>query len=393
MRKIFFLSLWLLCGMAAMAKEIKPDTITWLYYPSRDDTTYYAQQIVAWQKRVDANNKDEWAWRNLALAYKSYNYKKGIYEFNQWDGPLTLILRKMEEAIPNTFTFELCCLYTRTCGRFHGNVTKAIELMPEDIYAPDLYLLIDRYINLPEYSETTLRALLGKAYLRNTFSMHEYQYCRNLLQSVEPNGILFTSGSFDIAALIQQEVFGMRKDVTLIPIIPLLNSQQNRDTVYKRLGIEPFRGRKPSDKDYNFHLIRHIITKSKRPAYFDTYMAQNHDICGDSLYNEGLLLKYSNHPYNNYAVALHNVRSVYYLDYLTEPVLTHEPWHYGYEYDFEYVFRLSYLVKKFELNGEQEQADRLYNILYKSIQLNTSNRYRPKAFKKLEESTGRKSKK
>ena len=91
MRKIFFLSLWLLCGMTAMAKEIKPDTITWLYYPSRDDTTYYAQQIVAWQKRVDANNKDEWAWRNLALAYKSYNYKKGIYEFNQWDGPLTLI--------------------------------------------------------------------------------------------------------------------------------------------------------------------------------------------------------------------------------------------------------------------------------------------------------------
>ena len=28
MRKIFFLSLWLLCGMTAMAKEIKPDTIT-----------------------------------------------------------------------------------------------------------------------------------------------------------------------------------------------------------------------------------------------------------------------------------------------------------------------------------------------------------------------------
>ena len=392
MRKIFFLSLWLLCGMTAMAKEIKPDTIAW-QYPVRDDTTYYAQQIVAWQKRVDANNKDEWAWRNLVLAYYSYNYRKKTDEIDQWDGPLTLILRKMEEVLPNTFTFELCCLYTRTCGRFDGSVTKAIELMPEDVYAPDLYLLIDRYIN-QDHSETTLRALLGKAYLRNTFSMHEYQYCRNLLQSVEPNGILFIfGGNLDITTLIQQEVFGMRKDVTLIPILPLLNCQQNRDAVYKRLGIEPFRRRKPSDKDYNFQLIHHIITKSKRPAYFDTYIEQNHFVCGDSLYNEGLLLKYSDHPYNNYAVALHNVRSVYYLDYLTEPVLTHEPWHSGYEYDFDYVHKLTYLVKKFELNGEQEQADRLYNILYKNIQLNHSHKYQSKAFKKLEESTGRKSKK
>jgi len=59
-------------------------------------------------------------------------------------------------------------------------------------------------------------------------------------------------------------------------------------------------------RKYMADVIMHLVKESKRPAYFSTDMLSFADINKDSLYNEGLLLKYSDHPYDNFAVAVSN---------------------------------------------------------------------------------------
>lgn len=60
------------------------------------DSLWYAGQVEAWQKEVDADGQDEKAWRNLfeaAWGLKSCSRGKN-------DGGIPRVLERMERAIP-----------------------------------------------------------------------------------------------------------------------------------------------------------------------------------------------------------------------------------------------------------------------------------------------------
>jgi hypothetical protein len=83
----------------------------------------------------------------------------------------------------------------------------------------------------------------------------------------------------------------------------------------------------------------------------------------DSIYNEGLVLKYSPKPYNNFDVAMHNVKEVYNLEYLAEPDLVYDSWETSAMTDLNHVTLLANLISKFKKKGDEFQAERLYRIL------------------------------
>jgi len=104
--------------------------------------------------------------------------------------------------------------------------------------------------------------------------------------------------------------------------------------------------------------------------YFSTDMLSWTTLDKDSLYNEGLLLKYSEKQYDNFAVAMHNVKNVYHLEYLAEPNLVSDTWKTSGRLDMNYVTLLSNLIGKFRQKGDNEEAQKLYGILEKCVERN-----------------------
>ena len=156
----------------------------------------------------------------------------------------------------------------------------------------------------------------------------------------------------------------------LYNLIPNLNVKEN-------IEVGAFLSDKPLDIDvqdygkygddwythYEADIIMHLIKESKRPAYFSPTNPKISILNRDSIYNEGLILKYSPRPYNNFDVAMHNVRDVYHLEYLAEPNLVHDTWYTSEMTDMNHVTLLAHLINRFRKNGEHAQAERLYNIL------------------------------
>ena len=112
----------------------------------------------------------------------------------------------------------------------------------------------------------------------------------------------------------------------------------------------------------------YLIKESKRPAYFSPTNGNVSVLNEDSIYNEGLVLKYSPKPYNNFDVAMHNVKEVYNLEYLAEPDLIYDSWQTSEQMDMNHVTLLANLISKFRKKGDEAQAKRLYNILSKCVE-------------------------
>ena len=198
----------------------------------------------------------------------------------------------------------------------------------------------------------------------------------NLLQSMQPNALYFANGDVLLAPMkILQDALGMRQDVTIVPL-SYIHSPSFLKAFYDKFGIEP-----PSCKAEDYHkygedwfkhfeadIVMHIIKKTKRPTYFATDILQWTTLDRDSLYNEGLLLKYSPKQYDNFSVAMHNVEEVYHLEYLEEPDLVCDHWKSSEVLDRNCVTLLSNLVSKFRKKGKVAQADRLEGILSAVLQ-------------------------
>ena len=98
-----------MCSMMAFAQkketiEIKRTKESWL--SSIREIDWYLEQIKAWKEAVDADQKDEWAWRNYYCATDGM-YTNG-YGKEPDKSESAKILRKMEAAIPDSYILNLC---------------------------------------------------------------------------------------------------------------------------------------------------------------------------------------------------------------------------------------------------------------------------------------------
>jgi hypothetical protein len=202
------------------------------------------------------------------------------------------------------------------------------------------------------------------------------QYNRNMLLSMQSGALYFANGDVVTAPMkMIQEALEERQDVTVIPI-SFFHSETFMKALYKRLNIKPLTidvqdYGKYGDEWYKYYeadIIMYLIKESQRPTYFSTDILSQTKLDKDSIYNEGLLLKYSPRQYNNFDVAMHNVKEVYNLEYLAVPDLVYDTWVTSQQLDMNNATLLSNLVQKFRKKGDNAQADRLYNILDKCLE-------------------------
>ena len=247
--------------------------------------------------------------------------------------------------------------------------------MPDDACAEDVNYLACRLWSIdPENKE--VNKLFARAYQKRYFPLRIMQYNRNMLLSMQSGALYFANGDVVTAPMkMIQEALGERQDVTVIPI-SFLHADPYLNALYMRLNVKPLNidvqdyGKYGGDwyKHYEADIIMYLINETQRPTYFSTDILSQTVLNKDSIYNEGILLKYSPKQYNNFAVAMHNVKEVYNLEYLAEPDLVYDSWVTSQQSDLNNVTLLSNLISKFRKKGDTIQADRLYKILDKCIE-------------------------
>lgn len=366
----------LMCGAFAFAQ--KAETIE-SFVANGHETEWYAAQAEAWQKKVDTNPQDQWAWRNLFRATYYHDQFTNGWGENQDESKTADVIRKMEATLPDSFVLNLCkgrfCLSTDEAAKRGDNILRAIELMPEDICPEDLeYLATRLWIVDPE--NPRVKELYTKSYQNKYFPARIMHFNHNMLQCLPPNALYFSNGDLDTEPMkMLQDALGERTDVIIINN-SFLHATPFMEALYKKLNIEPLTlnvqdyGKYGEEwlQHYESDIIMYIIHESKRSAYFSPTNGKVSILDKDSIYNEGLVLKYSPKPYNNFDVAMHNVKEVYSLEYLAEPDLVYDSWETSEQMDMNHVTLLANLISKFRKKGDEAQAKRLYDILSKCVE-------------------------
>lgn len=104
------------------------------------ETEWYAAQILAWQKVVDENPEDQWAWRNLFRAAQYVDMGTDAYaSMDENENKEIWVLNRMKKAVPDSFVYHLCM--TRLGETSRGHLECAIELLPENAYTDDVSFL------------------------------------------------------------------------------------------------------------------------------------------------------------------------------------------------------------------------------------------------------------
>ena len=376
MKRTIIIAYALMWGTLAFAQ--KAETIESIV-ANKYEPEWYGQQAEAWQKIVDANPQDQWAWRNLFLAtYYHDQFTNGWGIIND-ETRTADVLRKMEATLPDSFVLNLCkgrfCLSTDEAAKRGDNIPRAIELMPEDIFPEDLeYLATRLWIVDPENPH--VKELYTKTYQNKYFPTRIMHFNYNMLQCLPPNALYFSNGDLDTVPMkVLQEALGERTDVTIINY-SFLHATPFMEALYRKLNIEPLTlnvqdyGKYGEEwlQHYESDIIMYIIHESKRPAYLSPTNSMITVLDKDSIYNEGLVLKYNPKPYDNFSVAMHNVKEVYSLEYLAEPDLVYDSWETSEQMDLNHVTLLANLIGKFRKKGDEAQAKCLYNILSKCVE-------------------------
>ena len=169
MRKTIVILMALMGNMWGFAQ--KAETIE-TFVANKHEPEWYAAQAEAWQKKVDANPKDQWAWRNLFRATYYHDQFTNGWGVLQDESKTADVLRKMEATLPDSFVLNLCkgrfCLTTDEAAKRGDNIPRAIELMPDDICPEDLeYLATRLWIVDPE--NPRVKELYTKSYQKKYF--------------------------------------------------------------------------------------------------------------------------------------------------------------------------------------------------------------------------------
>lgn len=336
---------------------------------------WYAEQACAWQRVVEADPKNENAWRNFFFA--SYHYEANNWHdfdfINHKDSSQTaVVMRKMKAAIPNTYIFNLCAslFWLKEWGEIDKNVViNALDYGMYSIHVEVLRSLTYKLWEIDHDNELLSRAF-RELYERRYFPERIMAYGWNLMLGMKDSAVYVANTSRDYEQMIlMQEVFNARKDITIIPC-SAIKSKAFRDYISKRLNIKSFvtdPNEVLTDEQRNTLFIRDLYGQRNQPVYLPMNIGYYSYLDRDSIYNEGLLLKYSTKRYDNISVARHNFKDVYELEYLTQPDYVYDNWIESDYVDRNIIFCVTKMADKFAQFGYKDDAKRLENFIGKVI--------------------------
>lgn len=333
---------------------------------SEKDFMWYTEQKEAWKALTQKDPTNETAWLNY------YNAARYMSWFQQEDSTAKQVVGEMEAAIPNSYTFNFCAYRESVSGKGYGEPKKyaeaALAKLPNELQFFD-------YDNWVCYlamqgDEVRMKPLAKRYFDSGIYSEAVLRYSYNELAGMDEDGIYIANGD---AAIIPkwliQEGMGMHKDKTIV-CAPFLAMKEYRDWLCKKLGVVDPINEEPywTDESCNA-LLQAIIDKYGSKVYFSTTTpSETMEPWKNSLYNEGLLLKYSKKPYDNLAVKRRNVEERYMLEYLL--VSFRPEWTAGQRLSANYAVLLADLLPYYAKH-DQKRYNWLIKLLVSGVK-NTS---------------------
>ena len=367
MKKVLFsvaLTTLLLSTATAQTKGVRVESPI----VTEKDFMWYAKQKSIWKTLTEHNPHDETAWLNY---YNAARYMAWFYD-NQNDSTAKEVVREMEAAIPDSYTFNFCAYRESVQGKGYGDHKKYAEAALAKL--PDEMQFFD-YDNWVCYlamqgDEVRMKPLAKHYFDSGIYSEAVLRYSYNELAGMDESGIYIANGD---AAIIPkwliQEGMGIHKDKTII-CASFLAVKEYRDWLCKKLGVVDPIHEEPywTDESCNA-LLQAIIDKYGSKVYFSTTTpSSTMEPWKNNLYNEGLLLKYSKKPYDNLAVKRRNVEERYMLEYLL--VSFRPDWTAGQRLSANYAVLLGDLLPYYKKH-DQKRYDWLMKLLVLGV-TNTS---------------------
>jgi len=369
-------------AFTALEKE-EPQEIRGIVVEDHDSLWYETQQQL-WLQKATANPTDEHAWQQ---AFEAARYADMSTEDWGRSERKQAILDKMNEYIPNSFTYNLCMYMTEICER-EGNpepyAEKALQLIPENIARKDAEMLIS-YLWMsgktfakgrkPNAEQEQLMKFAQKLYATNAYPSYLLRYTYNSLQGMDENAIYFVNGDVPgYTSLVIQEALNQHTDKIIVPV-SFLYVEPYRKALCNYLGITDFETTKDYASMENWadvykqDILEHIIHNCRRPVYFfPTGSYPETDSFKKNLYNEGLVFKYSTRSYDNMAVAKRNAESKYHMQYLAEPnFVSEEQWKGSERIQLNYMVMLAPVVKSYKEEGDTLHANQLARYLTTAV--------------------------
>ena len=338
----------------------------WLLERS-ESVAWYAAQTDAWEKVVAREPKNENAWSNLIRATR-YGHMLGDGD-NQ---SLQNLNARMAKAIPDTYTYHFSARYNEDQSWADEHIERAYQLMPADRPLGEEYGFFVAYFwskgKLLELEQVATRYFEERSV---PTGLLRYNY--NELQCLPANAIYFGNGDAILLPKMALQ-YGMKvHQDKMVICASFLCIKSYYDRVCQQLGIvsEQFDVEDYQTearwKDYLQERIKYIIKQSGRPSYFSPASLTDGsglDVLKENLYNEGLVLRYSEEPYDNYARVRENLERNIRLDYLVEPEFIIEPeWESANSLTYNYFILLAPLIQKYKEWNNPERSAWLENLL------------------------------
>ncbi|MFN0030883.1 MAG: hypothetical protein ACKVOR_01845 [Flavobacteriales bacterium] len=308
----------------------------------------YTSEAAYWQQVVNTNLQNEDAWLNLykATRYSSYtDHSRSINTNTQTE--LNDILARMNNAVPNSFAYNYSSyLHANRSDESFEYLKRANTLRPDDIELWD-DMVCKSTIEGNNADVKKWSTQLNNASIYNAAQM---EYNRNVLNSVEQNGILVTNGNVDTYPIvILQQVFGVRTDVRII-CLDWYGSKKYVESITTLTGVKAAKN-KVGDA---YNSLTAILAENKSS---NIYLALTlpPDVLkkeARNLYCTGLAMKFSKAELQNLESLRYNWENLFQKNYLAGSD----------EINRNYLVPLLQLRDYYTTIGDTTNADALKNL-------------------------------
>jgi hypothetical protein len=242
--------------------------------------------------------------------------------------------------------------------------------------------------------EETMRDILTRWYNSGTYSPTLLNYAYNELIGLAPNAIIFAHGDTQtFSKLILQYGKGIRPDVTVVNTTFWFFSPTYREHMEKKLGLPSFAERVTNGtyvlngvpEDVINVAYHHLINNTDRPIYFTPMADMEMPKFTNKLYSEGLVMRYSEKPYDNLAVKRKNYEELYLTDYLRESFIPESYPAATDRYNFNYVPCFKSLLDHYKQTGNTTRYNELRNLMLRIVeQINVPDEEKQKYYEEIE---------
>ena len=372
----FSICLVTMMGLASMSDTAQSQTMD--VTPQKVETAvkvhrsadWYKTQERLWKNEIGKNPKNEEAWGNYYRAVRYRSWSESMPDVNEL---LDAIVEDMEKAIPDTYTYYITRFHNNNQALDNPGMAKAIRMRPD---AVDDYPTFISYL-MQTGDEEMMRDILTRWYNSGTYSPALLNYAYNELVGLAPDAIIFAHGDTQtFAKLILQYGKGIRPDVTVVNITFWCFAPGYREHMENLLGLPSF-AELVTNGTYVLNgvpgdvvnvMYHHLINNTDRPVYFTPMADMEMPQFTDKLYSEGLVMRYSEKPYDNLAIKRKNYEELYLTDYLRESFLPESYPASIAPFNFNYIPCFKSLLDHYKHSGNTARYNELRGLMMRIVE-------------------------